>query len=163
MLPLDWPCLWGTSCPFCPTGLGSLTELNLGVRKEHPCLAPGTSHPHYTEEVVVPVMELVPGPTCLQCPALSWAGKPAPMDFALPCAHLHSVPCLGWPASSAEPAWPQMPRPPAAPCLPPPRSIAPSWQPGPAVVPAGLGLPGHRCTNSAGMPRQAAYAPFPLT
>lgn len=94
MLPLDWPCLWGTSCPFCPTGLGSLTELNLGVRKEHPCLAPGTSHPHYTEEVVVPVMELVPGPHA--CSAQPSPGLASQHRWTLPSLVLTCTQCLAW-------------------------------------------------------------------
>lgn len=118
-LPLLIGPVQGTSCPFCPAGLGSLMELSLGMREEHPCSAPGSSRPRYTEEVVAPIMEMVPRPTCLQCPALSWAGELAPMDFALPCAHLHLAPCSGGLASPAGAAWPQLRRPAAAPCLPP--------------------------------------------
>lgn len=47
-------------------------------------------------------METSPGPTCLCCPALSWAGHPAPMDFVLPCAHSRPAPCSG---GLAVPAW----------------------------------------------------------
>lgn len=60
------------SCSFCPTCLIFLMELSLGTREEHPCSDPGTSLRHFIEKVVTPVIETVPGPTCLQCPAMSW-------------------------------------------------------------------------------------------
>jgi len=117
MLPLSTGPVQETSCPFCSIGLETLMELSPGTRGEHPCSAPGISHPCHTEEVVVPVVEIVPGPTCLWCPALSWASEPAPTDFVLLCAHPHPEPCSVVLASGA--ARPQLPRPAVAPFLPP--------------------------------------------
>lgn len=92
-------------------------------------------------KAVAPVTEISPGPTCLRCPALSWAGDPAPMDFVLPRAHSHPAPCSG---GLAVPAWPQLPQAAAAPCLPPS-----AVQHGPHHSPPGLGLLGHSHTSAS--------------
>lgn len=103
--------------------------------------APGAPCPCHTDKAVAPVTETSPGPTCLRCPALSWAGDPAPMDFVLPRAHSHPAPCSG---GLAVPAWPQLPQAAAAPCLPPS-----AVQHRPHHSPPGLGLLGHSHTSAS--------------
>lgn len=147
-LPLSTGPVWGTSCPF----LLQWLEIPHGAELRHEGRTPV-----HSSWYISPILHgrgccthwvTVPGPTCLWCPALSWAGKPALMDFAFPCAHPHPAPCLG---GLSQPA--------AALCLPPSLVYHAVLASSPTTVPMGLGLPGHSHTNSVGMPGWCGHAP----